>query len=112
MKRAGTTLTKGTMRVTLLFHGSFSCSAQKVPLCNPVHTQAHVKFARDHVDEPQEDWEKVIWSDATITDVFGINTTLHVWKGGMLGCMPGKPCPLCLETSCVAFALLQRGHND
>ncbi|CDQ86274.1 unnamed protein product, partial [Oncorhynchus mykiss] len=27
---------------------------------------AHLKFAREHLDDPEEDWENVIWSDETI----------------------------------------------
>ncbi|KAJ4924134.1 hypothetical protein JOQ06_000374 [Pogonophryne albipinna] len=26
-----------------------------------VHVQAHLKFAREHLDDPEEDWENVIW---------------------------------------------------
>ncbi|KAI3364028.1 hypothetical protein L3Q82_010790 [Scortum barcoo] len=31
-----------------------------VDLHQPVHVQAHLKFAREHLDDPEEDWENVI----------------------------------------------------
>ncbi len=41
--------------------GLKSCSARRVPLLKPVHVQARLKFAREHLDDP----ENVIWSDET-----------------------------------------------
>ncbi len=40
-------------------------SCRRVPLLKPVHVQARLKFAREHLDDPEEDWENVIWSDET-----------------------------------------------
>ena len=34
-------------------------------LLKAVHVQALLKFAREHLDDPEEDWENVIWSDET-----------------------------------------------
>ncbi|KAJ4928704.1 hypothetical protein JOQ06_004330, partial [Pogonophryne albipinna] len=36
----------------------------------PVHVQARLKFAREHLDDPEEDWENVIWSDETKIELF------------------------------------------
>uniref|UniRef100_A0A8C5R6Q7 Uncharacterized protein n=1 Tax=Leptobrachium leishanense TaxID=445787 RepID=A0A8C5R6Q7_9ANUR len=46
----------------------------------PVHVQACLKFAREHLDDPEEDWENVIWSDETKVELFGKNLTRHVWR--------------------------------
>ncbi|KAI3369859.1 hypothetical protein L3Q82_024670, partial [Scortum barcoo] len=42
-----------------------SCSARRVPLLHkPVHVQAHLKFAREHLDDPEEDWENChMWEE-------------------------------------------------
>ncbi|CDQ80878.1 unnamed protein product [Oncorhynchus mykiss] len=63
LKRAGTTVSKKTISNPLRRHGLKSCSARKVPLLKPAHVQAHLKFANDHLDDPEEEWEKVMWSD-------------------------------------------------
>uniref|UniRef100_A0AAY5K846 Transposase Tc1-like domain-containing protein n=1 Tax=Esox lucius TaxID=8010 RepID=A0AAY5K846_ESOLU len=80
LKRAGTTVSKKTISNTLRRHGLKSCSAHKVPLLKPAHVQARLKFANDHLDDPEEEWEKVMWSDETKIELFGLNSTLCVWR--------------------------------
>ena len=80
LKRAGTTVSKKTISNTLRRHGLKSCSARKVPLLKPAHVQAHLKFANDHLDDPEEEWEKVMWSDETKIELFGLNSTRRVWR--------------------------------
>ncbi len=66
--------------VTLHLHGLKSCRARKVPLLKPAHVQACLKFAKDHLDDPEEVWEKAMWSDETKIELFGINSTRRVWR--------------------------------
>ncbi len=80
LKRAGTTVSTVTISNTLHRHELKSCSACKVPLLKPAHVQARLKFAKDHLDEPEEAWEKVMWSDETKLELFGINSTRRVWR--------------------------------
>ncbi|KAJ4946808.1 hypothetical protein JOQ06_008853 [Pogonophryne albipinna] len=61
LQRAGTKVTKATISNPLRRQGLKSCSARRVPLLKPVHVQARLKFAREHLDDPEEDWENVIW---------------------------------------------------
>ena len=42
------------------------------------HVQARLKFAKEHLDDPEEAWEKVMWSDVIKIELFGINST--VWR--------------------------------
>ncbi|KAL0170480.1 hypothetical protein M9458_035076, partial [Cirrhinus mrigala] len=80
LKRAGTTVSTVTISNTLHRHGLKSCSAHKVLLLKPAHVQARLKFAKDHLDDPEEAWEKVMWSDETKIELFGINSTRRVWR--------------------------------
>ncbi|KAJ4939948.1 hypothetical protein JOQ06_029383 [Pogonophryne albipinna] len=80
LQRAGTKVTKATISNTLHRQGLKSCSARRVPLLKPVHVQARLKFAREHLDDPEEDWENVIWSDETKIELFGKNSTRRVWR--------------------------------
>ncbi|KAI3361862.1 hypothetical protein L3Q82_001982 [Scortum barcoo] len=80
LQRAGTKVTKATISNTLRHQGLKSCSARCVPLLKPVHVQARLKFAREHLDDPEEDWETVIWSDETKIELFGKNSTCRVWR--------------------------------
>ncbi|KAK3566596.1 hypothetical protein QTP86_001080 [Hemibagrus guttatus] len=80
LQRAGTKVTKATISNTLRRQGLKSCSARHVPLLKPVHARACLKFAREHLDDPEEDWENVIWSDETKIELFGKNSTCRVWR--------------------------------
>ena len=78
LKRARTTGAKKTISNTLRRHGLKSCSARKGSLPKPAHVQAHLKFANDHLDDPEEEWEKVMWSDETKIELFGLNSIRRV----------------------------------
>ncbi len=76
LKAAGTIVTKKTIGNTLCREGLKSCSAHKVSLLKKAHVKARLKFANDS----EEIWVKVLWSDETKIEVFGINSTRRVWR--------------------------------
>ena len=80
LKRAGTTVSKTTISNTLSSHGLKYCSTRKVTLLKPAHVQARLKFAYDHLEDLEEEWEKVMWSDETIIELFGLNSTHRVCR--------------------------------
>ncbi len=80
LQRAGTKVTKATISNTLRRQGLKSCRSRRVPLLKSVHVQARLKFAREHLDDPEEDWENVIWSDETKIEMFGKNSTCRIWR--------------------------------
>ncbi|MCJ8741031.1 hypothetical protein PDJAM_G00065880 [Pangasius djambal] len=80
VKRAGTIVSKATISNTLRRHGLKSCITRKVPLLKSAHVQVHLKFARDYLDDPEESWEKVLWSDETKVELFGLNSIRRVWR--------------------------------
>ncbi len=65
LKRAGTTISTPAISSTLHRYGLKSSSMRKVSLLKPAHVQARLKLAKDHLDDPEEAWEKVMWSDET-----------------------------------------------
>ena len=80
LKAVGTTVMKRTISNTLHREGFKSRCACKVPLLKKAHVQSHLNFAKEHLDDPEEAWEKVMWSDETKIELFGINSTRHVWR--------------------------------
>uniref|UniRef100_A0AAY5L0R4 Tc1-like transposase DDE domain-containing protein n=1 Tax=Esox lucius TaxID=8010 RepID=A0AAY5L0R4_ESOLU len=44
------------------------------------HVQACLKFANEHLNDSEENWVKVLWSDETKIELFGINSTRRVWR--------------------------------
>ncbi len=112
LQRAGTKVTKATISNTLRRQGLKSCSARRVPLLKPVHVQARLKFAREHLDDPEEDWENVMKPKYN----FLVKTQLVVFGGErMLSCIQRTPYLLWsmgLETSCFGAVFLQRDQDD
>ena len=94
LKAVGTTVTKRTISNTLHREGLKSCCTRKVPLLKKAHVQARLKFAKEHLDDPEEAWEKVMWSDEI--ELFGINSTRRVGRRRreMLSTTPRTPSPL------------------
>ncbi len=76
LKAAGTIVTMKTIGNTLRREGLKSCSARKASLLKKAHVQARLKFANDS----EENWVKVLWSDETKIQLFGINSTSRVWR--------------------------------
>ncbi|KAI4891561.1 hypothetical protein NFI96_026947, partial [Prochilodus magdalenae] len=71
---------KETIGNTLRNNGFTSCSARKVPLLKRAHVEARLKYANDHLKDEPSYWEKVLWSDETKIELFGLNSTRHVWR--------------------------------
>ncbi len=88
LQRAGTKVTKAAISNTLRHQGLKSCSARRVPLLKPVHVQARLKFAREHLDDPEEDWENVMKPKYN----FWVKTQLVMFRGErMLSCIQRTP---------------------
>ena len=79
LKAVGATFMKTIISNTLHHEGLKSCCTRKVPLLK-AHVQSRLKFAKEHLDYPEEAWEKVRWSDETKIELFGINSTRCVWR--------------------------------
>ncbi|KAG1926008.1 hypothetical protein F2P79_025138 [Pimephales promelas] len=58
LQRAGTKVTKATISNTLHREGLKSCSARRVPLLSTC--PGRLKFGREHMDDPEEDWENIM----------------------------------------------------
>ncbi len=73
-------VTKKTIGNTLRREGLKSCSARKVPLLKKAHVQARLKFVNEHLNDSEGNCVKVLWSDETKIQLFGINSTRRVWR--------------------------------
>ena len=58
LKAVGPTVMKRTISNTLDREGIKSCRTRKVPLLKKTYVQALLKFAKEHLDDPEEAWEK------------------------------------------------------
>lgn len=60
-----------TVRRRLLKHNLAARSPRKVPLLNKKHISARLKFAKEHVDWPVEQWRNILWTDESKIVLFG-----------------------------------------
>ncbi|KAL0192456.1 hypothetical protein M9458_010752, partial [Cirrhinus mrigala] len=70
--------TKKTIGNTLRREEPKSCSSYKV--LKKAHVQARLKSANEHLNDSEENWVKVLWSDETKIELFGINSTRCFWR--------------------------------
>ena len=74
-----------------------------------------LKFAREHLDDPEEDWGNIIWSDENKIEPFGKNSTCCVWRRKNAELHPKNAIPTVkygVETSCFGAVFLQRVQDD
>ena len=45
-----------------------------------MHITARLEFAKRHLKDSQSVKNKIIWSDETKMELFGLNVKLHVWR--------------------------------
>ncbi|KAI3356745.1 hypothetical protein L3Q82_003428 [Scortum barcoo] len=72
-------------------------------------------LVNDHLDDPEEAWEKVMWSDETKIELFGINSTRRVWRKKKDEYHPKNTIPTVKHGGgniMLWGAFLQRGQDD
>ena len=115
LKAAGTIVIKKTIGNTLCREGLKSCSARKVPLLKKAHIHARLKFANEHLNDSEDNWVNVLWSDETKMEFFGINPTCRVWRRRNAAYDPKKPSPpsnMEVETLCFGGVFLLKGQDN
>ncbi len=111
LKSAGTIVTKKTIGNTLRREGLKFCNARKVPLLKKAHVQARLKLGNDS----EERWVKVLWSDETKTQLFGINLNHRVWRRRNAVYDPKNtilPSNMEVETLCFGGVFLLWGQDN
>ena len=60
--------------------GLYGRLARRKPLLCKRHTAAHLEFAKIHLKDFQTMRNKILWSDETKIELFGVNARRHVWR--------------------------------
>ena len=54
--------------------------ARRKPLFNERHGKAYLVFAKKHLKDSQTVRNKMLWSEETKTELFGLNLKCHIWR--------------------------------
>ncbi|KAF2345014.1 Transposase Tc1-like [Trinorchestia longiramus] len=80
LKASGIEASKHTISRALRREGLRSRTSHKTPLLQKRHVKARLKYANDHLNKPAAFWNAVLWSNETKIELFGKNSTNHVWR--------------------------------
>ena len=69
-----------TIRKTLNKNGVHGRNPLRKPLLTEKNIAARRKFAKDHLDVPQQFSQNILWTDETKIELFGRNTQRYVWR--------------------------------
>ena len=53
---------------------------RKTPLHKQRHLDARLAFAKDHLEKPFKFWSRVLWTDETKIELFGVNDVEYVYR--------------------------------
>ncbi|KAG2468331.1 TCB1 transposase, partial [Polypterus senegalus] len=60
--------------------GLYGRVARRKPLLSKRHMAARLEFAKRHLKDSQTMRNKILWSDGTKIELFGVNARHHVWR--------------------------------
>jgi hypothetical protein len=69
-----------TISATLHQSGLYGRAARRKPLLSKRHMTARLEFAKRHLKDSQTTRNKIIWSNETKIELFGLNSKHHVWQ--------------------------------
>jgi hypothetical protein len=71
---------RATISEELHQSGLYGRVARQKPLHSKRHMTAPLEFAKRHLKDSPTIRNKILWSDETKMELFGLNTKRHVWR--------------------------------
>ena len=79
LQKHGVSVSRCTIRRYLNKNGLHGQISRKKLLLCQCHKTVHLQYAKQHLDKPQNFWNKVIWSDETNIELYGHNYRHYEW---------------------------------
>uniref|UniRef100_A0A3P8TY65 Transposase Tc1-like domain-containing protein n=1 Tax=Amphiprion percula TaxID=161767 RepID=A0A3P8TY65_AMPPE len=79
-REMGESSTKSTITAALHQSGLYGRVARRKPLLSARHMKARIQFANKHMKDSQTMRNKILWSDETKIELFGVNSKRYVWR--------------------------------
>ena len=86
---------QSTIRKTLNKSGVHGGIARRKQLLSKKNIDTCLKFAKDHLDDPEGYWKNVLWTDESKVELFDLNEKFYVWRKPNAAFQHRKPHPNC-----------------
>ncbi len=80
IREMGESCRKSTITAALHQSGLYGRVARRKPLLSARHMKAHMEFAKKHLKDSKMVTNKILWSDETKIELFGLNSKRYVWR--------------------------------
>ncbi len=80
IREIGESCRKSTITAALHQSGLYGRVARRKPLLSARHMKARMEFAKKHLKDSKMVTNKILWSDETKIELFGLNSKRYVWR--------------------------------
>ncbi len=80
IQEMGESCRKSTITAALHQSGLYGRVARRKPLLSARHMKARMEFAKKHLKDSKMVTNKILWSDETKIELFGLNSKRYVWR--------------------------------
>ncbi len=80
IREMGESCRKSTITAALHQSGLYGRAARRKPLLSARHMKARMEFAKKHLKDSKMVTNKILWSDETKIELFGLNSKRYVWR--------------------------------
>ncbi len=80
IQEMGESCRKSTITASLHQSGLYGRVARRKPLLSARHMKARMEFAKKHLKDSKMVTNKILWSDETKIELFGLNSKRYVWR--------------------------------
>ncbi len=80
IREIGESCRKSTITAALHQSGLYGRVARRKPLLSARHMKACMEFAKKHLKDSKMVTNKILWSDETKIELFGLNSKRYVWR--------------------------------
>ncbi|MCI4382361.1 hypothetical protein PGIGA_G00014040 [Pangasianodon gigas] len=90
--------------------GLYGRVERRKPMLKGSHKKSRLQFTTSHVGDTANMWKKVLWSDESKIELFGLNAKRYVWQKPNTAHHPEHT--MVVAASCCGDAFLQRGQGS
>ncbi len=80
IREMGESCRKSTITAALHQSGLYGRVGRRKPLLSARHMKARMEFAKKHLKDSKMVTNKILWSDETKIELFGLNSKWYVWR--------------------------------